>query len=178
MMNCTRTGYVSLVEPHAVDAMDSSSIDETAQLIPGPTDTQKTHPETRSPKPFMPPVNPVGNSPNDGVTIDTHINRLLPIAFTSAFAIAATSATTLYAYASITCADPTHCRDEEQSRYASIVAFAVTTANIFGMFAVFVLRQWTEYRPKVGLCFWLICRGLGMAILAVGGELNMSVPVM
>jgi hypothetical protein len=101
---------------------------------------------------------------------EAHIWRVLPIAFTASFGMAATSATSIYAYASITCADPSHCKDEEENRYAAVVATATTIASVFGVLAVFFMRRWTESHPKLGLCIWLVSRGLGVGMLALGGK--------
>lgn len=106
----------------------------------------------------------------DHVLNDRYCSRILPIAFTAAFAIAATSATTIFAYASIVCVDPAHCREGEKDRYTGVVALATVVANTFGVTAVGVLRQWVESNPKSGLYFWLFCRALGIGSLAVGGE--------
>lgn len=100
---------------------------------------------------------------------DRYSTRILPIAFTAAFAIAATSANTIFAYASIVCVDPAHCREGEKDRYTGVVALATVVANTFGVIAVGVLRQWVESNPKSGLYFWLFCRALGIGSLAVGG---------
>jgi hypothetical protein len=98
------------------------------------------------------------------------IRHVLPIALAAACAIAATSATTIFAYASITCADPTHCNAHEQDRYSGTVAIASVVAEFCGIISISVLRRWTTSNPKFGLCFWLGCRGTGVAILASGGK--------
>ncbi|KAH6657441.1 hypothetical protein BKA67DRAFT_532652 [Truncatella angustata] len=95
------------------------------------------------------------------------IGRVLPLAFTVAFAIAATSATTIFAYASILCKDPAHCEHGEKQRYAGVVALATTVANVFGVIAVGFLQQWTKSHPKLGLYLWLACRATGIAFLVV-----------
>jgi hypothetical protein len=111
------------------------------------------------------------------ITIEEkYIGRVLPVAFTAAFAIAATSATTIYAYAQILCADPAHCKADEQNRYAAVVAVATTVANVFGVVAVAVLQKWTKTQPKLGLCFWLLSRGTGVAVLALAG-MSFSTPM-
>ncbi|KAF2259676.1 hypothetical protein CC78DRAFT_571696 [Lojkania enalia] len=99
---------------------------------------------------------------------EENIPRVLPIAFAAAFAIAATSATEIFAYANIMCADPTHCKDKEQSRYAGVVAVATTIANVCGVVGIGILQQWIKPNPKLGLCIWLVCRGTGVAWLVVG----------
>lgn len=101
---------------------------------------------------------------------EEYIGRVLPIALTAAFAIAATSATTVFAYASLMCEDPAHCKSDEQSDYAEVVALATTIANVCGVIAVGPLQQLINGRPKIGLFLWLIFRASSIAILAVGGK--------
>lgn len=113
---------------------------ERAQLLVRSEGEEADANDTTTPPPDSPPSpSNTTPSPDDAVHEGT-IVRFLPIAFTAAFAIAATSATTIYAYAGIVCADPVRCRDEEQDRYAGIVALATTVANLFILLAVGVLR--------------------------------------
>ncbi|KAK8128003.1 hypothetical protein PG984_009111 [Apiospora sp. TS-2023a] len=58
----------------------------------------------------------------------------------AAFAIAAISATTIFAYVSIVCADAAYCRDEERGRYVNVIAIAIIVANGFGVVVVGALR--------------------------------------
>ncbi|KAI0384002.1 hypothetical protein F5Y04DRAFT_293434 [Hypomontagnella monticulosa] len=101
-----------------------------------------------------------------------HISRVLLVAFTAGFAIAATAATTIFAYASILCQDPSHCEDREKQRYAGTVALATTIANIFGMLSIGLLQQWTKSHPHLGLCYWLACRATGVGLLMVAVPLR------
>ncbi|KAF3058431.1 hypothetical protein GL218_05724 [Daldinia childiae] len=97
-----------------------------------------------------------------------YINRVLPIAFTAAFAIAATAASTVFAYASLMCEDPAHCQPAEQKDYAEVVALATTIANVCAIVAVGPLQQLIEGQPKIGLFLWLVFRALSILVLATG----------
>ncbi|OCL06615.1 hypothetical protein AOQ84DRAFT_398915 [Glonium stellatum] len=110
-------------------------------------------------------------STNESIT-DPDRQRVLPIALAAAFAMAATSATTVFAYASLLCEDPAHCKEHEQKNYSGTVAIATTIANICGVFAVGVFQQLIEARPKIGLTLWLIFRASSVAVLAIGVLLN------
>ncbi|ETS77610.1 hypothetical protein PFICI_09672 [Pestalotiopsis fici W106-1] len=156
--------------------MDSAEETERAPLLAPPDRAEAGTSISTTPMPDSPPSPSDTTLPSPGEANaavggqheEDTIARFLPIAFTASFAIAATSATTIYAYASITCADPARCQDEEQDRYAGVVALATTVANFFGVLAVGFLRPWTESHPKLGLYFWILCRATGIAILAVG----------
>jgi hypothetical protein len=95
---------------------------------------------------------------------------ILPVAFLSALAMAATSATTMYAYAELTCIDPTHCRDIERTRYAGTVAAAVMIANIFALLTLGTIAKLSKQNHKIGLMIWIFCRLTSVAILACGGK--------
>lgn len=99
-----------------------------------------------------------------------HAHRILPVALSASFGMAATAATTIFAYAAIVCADPAHCNTKEQSKYAGAVAIATGVANICGVLALGPLQFSMKGRPKVGLFFWLASRATSVAVLAIGGE--------
>ncbi|CAI6334289.1 unnamed protein product [Periconia digitata] len=99
---------------------------------------------------------------------EEHINRVLPVAFTASFAIAATSATTVFAYAHLMCKDPANCDEQERKPYAGVVAVATSIANVCGVLSVGLLRQWNTANPKFGLFFWLTCRGTSLLFLVAG----------
>ena len=95
--------------------------------------------------------------------------KVLPFALLASLAIAVTSATTIYAYASLICHDPTHCQSAESNEYATAVAVAVFFANIAGTFALGPLGQLvTKYRAGA-MWVWIICRASSVAVLALGG---------
>ncbi|KAI1653954.1 hypothetical protein F4813DRAFT_372597 [Daldinia decipiens] len=120
------------------------------------------------PTPRVSPTSPHSTPPLNKVTTKEHVYYVLPIAFTAAFAISATSASTVYAYASILCTDPAHCEDNERNRYAGAVAIATTLSNSISIVAICLLRKWTKTNPKLGLCLWLTCRGLSLVVLSLG----------
>ncbi|RYO81021.1 hypothetical protein DL766_006594 [Monosporascus sp. MC13-8B] len=60
----------------------------------------------------------------------------LPVALLAALAMASTSATAYFAYATLLCKDPRHCESGETSRYAGFVAAATCIANILGISAL------------------------------------------
>ena len=97
------------------------------------------------------------------------VSRILPLALAAAMAIAATSATSVYAYADILCADPAHCKEEEKTVYAGAVALATTIANVCGILALGPLQSFIKTRPRGGLLFWLCSRAASVMILFVAG---------
>lgn len=103
------------------------------------------------------------------VVPDAYINRVLPLALSASMAMAATAATTVYAYAFILCDDPLHCKEQEQGRYAGAVALATGIANACGIMTLGPLREAVKHNPKFGMFFWLLCRATSVALLAVAG---------
>jgi hypothetical protein len=95
---------------------------------------------------------------------------VLPIALLAALAMAATAATTIYAYASLLCKDPTHCRDAERNVYAGAVAVATCVANVCAILALGSFEKLSKRNHKAGIATWLICRSLSVAALALGGQ--------
>lgn len=94
---------------------------------------------------------------------------ILPIAFTAAIGTAAAAAPTIYAYASLFCADPTHCTAEESHAFARTVAISSTIASVCGILAVGPVEQLFRRRRKWGIVTWLFSRGMGIAMLVVAG---------
>ncbi|GAW20399.1 hypothetical protein ANO14919_099050 [Xylariales sp. No.14919] len=140
------------------DMMEVVSVPESDPLLA--TDPIDVPPSVSGSVPRTPAISPKA------------IRLVLPIAFTAAFAIAATSATTVYAYAAILCDNPNQCEDGDRSSYTAAVALASFIANATGIVAVGFLRQWAESRPTSGLCLWLAGRALGVGILFVGVTLR------
>ncbi|KAH8723044.1 major facilitator superfamily domain-containing protein [Phaeosphaeriaceae sp. PMI808] len=98
----------------------------------------------------------------------TEAVKVIPFALLASLAIAVTSATMVFAYASLICRDPAHCQDAESSDYAASVAVAVFLANVAGTFALGPLGQLvTKYRAAA-MWVWIICRALSVAVLALG----------
>jgi hypothetical protein len=109
-----------------------------------------------------------GEVQDDSVVLSTATN-IIPFALLASLAIAVTSATTVFAYASLICRDPTHCQNAESSDYAAAVAVATFLANLAGTFALGPLgRLITKYRLGA-LWVWIICRASSVAVLALGG---------
>ena len=106
---------------------------------------------------------------------EQYISRVLPLALSASVGMAATAATTVYAYAVIMCADPSHCRDAEQSSYAGAVALAAAIANVCGILTLGPLQDAIKLNPKAGLFFWLTSRATSVAVLAVAGQCLTSV---
>ncbi|POS71306.1 hypothetical protein DHEL01_v210296 [Diaporthe helianthi] len=61
---------------------------------------------------------------------DEYVHRVLFLSFSASVGMAATAATTVFAYALIMCEDPAHCQGEEKAAYAGAVALAVGIANL------------------------------------------------
>ena len=97
---------------------------------------------------------------------------VLPIALLSALAMAATAATAIHAYASLTCEEATHCKENEKNTYAGVVAIAMTIANLCALLALGIMAKVSKRSHKLGLAAWIVCRSVGVAVLALGGELS------
>lgn len=138
---------------------------ESAPLLATPIAGTASEPITLNKEP--PP-----NRDQEASIREAHIARVLPIAFAAAFAIAATSATAVFAYARLMCKDAANCDQDEKKRYAGVVALATTIANVCGVLAVGLLREYTASQPKLGLFFWLTCRGVSIGFLVAGGTWN------
>lgn len=134
--------------------MESPATNETSRLLP--------HHDGEEP--------PNQRSDASDKNVHTTAVAVLPIGLLSALAMAATAATTVYAYAYLTCKDATHCRDTERNRYAGSVAIAITIANVCALLAIGTMARVSERSHKTGLAIWIICRSMSVAVLAFGGE--------
>jgi hypothetical protein len=107
--------------------------------------------------------------PNDsGITAqqqDFTPQYVLPIALLTALAMASTSATSYFAFATLLCKDARRCQGEETAKYAGFVAGATCTANILGISALGYL----------GLLLWMVCRSMSAVVLLVGGEQSSTI---
>ena len=103
---------------------------------------------------------------------NAHILAILPLPFSAALGIALTIATTLFAYATILCKDPTRCRDAERNAYAGSVAGATLIANACGLLVLGYLEKVSRRTYKTGLVLWFSCRGMSVVMLALGGWLD------
>lgn len=94
----------------------------------------------------------------------------LPISFLASLGIAATVATTIFAYADLLCADPTDCKGEEQSAYAAVVAVTNGISHAAAILALGPLERLIKTRLKAGLVMWIICRASSVVLLVIGGN--------
>jgi hypothetical protein len=106
-------------------------------------------------------------APNEDSTRPEYI---LPIPLLTSLAMASTSATAYFAYATLLCKDPQHCEGSEISRYAGFIAGATCIANLLGMSALGFLQQLMTTNRKLGLLLWMLCRSLSATMLLLGGE--------
>lgn len=97
---------------------------------------------------------------------------VLPIPFLAALGMAATAATTIFAYATLLCKDPRNCDVSEQKGYAGYVALSVSIANICSTLVLGSLEKLSRRHRKAGLALWIVCRSMSVAMLALGGNIN------
>lgn len=94
--------------------------------------------------------------------------QVLPLALLAALAMAATAATTIFAYARLLCKVPTHCRDAERNLYAGAVAAATCMANTCGLLLLGVLERLSRQNYKNALLVWFSLRSMSVVMLAIG----------
>ena len=94
---------------------------------------------------------------------------VLPLALFSALAMAATAATSVFAYAFLLCKDPTQCTESESHSYAGAVAVATCIANLCGILVLGGLEKLSRKNQKLHLLLWLLCRSMSVVALASGG---------
>lgn len=99
-----------------------------------------------------------------------YVHRVLFLALSAAVGMAATSATTVYAYGVIMCVDPAHCSKEEKGAFAGALAISTAIANVCGVVILGPLQHTIRFNPKLGLSIWLISRASSIGVLAVAGE--------
>ncbi|GBF64168.1 hypothetical protein TMEN_6852 [Trichophyton mentagrophytes] len=102
--------------------------------------------------------------------------RVLPISLFASLGMAATIATTIYAYANLLCADPKACKDGEQSAYAAVVAIANGIAHTVAILILGPLEHLVKTQLKAGLALWIVCRAASVLCLVIGVALR-SVPI-
>jgi hypothetical protein len=93
--------------------------------------------------------------------------KAMPVSFLASCAIAATAASTVYAYAHILCKDASQCADAEKTAYASAVAVATTLANVCGLLAVGIYERLSTQQ---GLAVWIGLRAGSVVVLGAGGK--------
>ncbi|KAF2276640.1 uncharacterized protein EI97DRAFT_397398 [Westerdykella ornata] len=108
------------------------------------------------------------HSKSDSAHRDSTPEHVLPIALLASLAMASTAATSYYAYATLLCRDPAHCRGDEKSRYAGTVAVAVSAANVFGILALGHLQKLSVSNQKLGLLLWMGTRSMSAVMLLLG----------
>ncbi|EFE39230.1 hypothetical protein TRV_06052, partial [Trichophyton verrucosum HKI 0517] len=96
--------------------------------------------------------------------------RVLPISLFASLGMAATIATTIYAYANLLCADPKACKDGEQSAYAAVVAIANGIAHTVAILILGPLEHLVKTQLKAGLALWIVCRAASVLCLVIGGD--------
>jgi hypothetical protein len=94
---------------------------------------------------------------------------ILPFSFLAGLGMACTAASSIFAYATLLCEDPRHCRNMEQTRYIGSIAIAVTIANIFSLLALGPLEKISRSRRKLSIALWICCRAMSVVMLALGG---------
>lgn len=96
--------------------------------------------------------------------------RTLPVALLASLGMAATTATTIYAYATLLCEDPTSCNDGEQSSYAAAVAIASGIAHAVAIMILGPMERLVKKHLQAGLRIWIVCRATSVTCLVVGGS--------
>jgi len=137
--------------------------EETTSLL-DPTQSlecENNRPRTRRPL-------TLNNSHSQKLTVNPF--SVLPIAFLTALGMAATATTSIYAYASLLCKNPTHCQKSERNLYAGSVALAVSIANLCSLLALGPLEKLSRTHRKLGLVLWILCRSMSVVMLALGGS--------
>ena len=104
------------------------------------------------------------------------VNRVLPLSLTLSLGMAATAATTVFAYAVIICADPAHCDAEEEKRaYSGAVAVGTGIANLCGALVLGPLQAVVRSNLKAGMFAWIAGRALPVS--ACSGLLVRTLPI-
>ncbi|GFF57411.1 hypothetical protein IFM51744_09199 [Aspergillus udagawae] len=81
--------------------------------------------------------------------------RTLPLALLASLGMAATTATTIYAYADLLCEDPTACKNGEQNAYAAVVAIASGIAHAMAIMILGPTEQLIQKHLRAGLLIWI-----------------------
>ena len=157
--------YLDEAYPSEVPACGCCSL--LCMMVPviASEDAIETLPSTTEREPSRPLLN------TTAARLKTPSARVLPIALLAALAMASTSATAFFAYATLLCADPPYCTGSETSRYAGSVAITTSVANVLGLISLGLLQRISSTYPKSGLMLWLICRSMSAVMLLIGGWL-------
>ena len=154
---------MTLNRGHCIPVAKEGDDEETALLSNGHEDGRN---EARS------EISHVTPSPVRAAAMSVTVKNptiVFPIALLAALAMAATAATSVFAYATLLCEDPLRCRDSEQTAYAGAIAAATCVANVFGMLMLGVLEDMSKRNPRKGLVLWILCRSMSVVMLAAGG---------
>ncbi|KAH7048237.1 major facilitator superfamily domain-containing protein [Macrophomina phaseolina] len=100
---------------------------------------------------------------------------VLPVAFLCSMGMAATSATTIFAYETLLCEDPSNCSQQETERYSATVAFSVAISNFCAVLVLWLLPLLPQGNPKTTLYFWIFTRASSVFVLAIGGYVWIAV---
>lgn len=117
---------------------------------------------------LLPNESPQKGQPVPSVHVDA--NRVLPLALSLSLGMAATAATTVFAYAVIICADPAHCdAEDEKLAYSSAVAVATGIANLLGVLMLGPLQAAVRLNLKTGMFAWIAARAASVSVLWIAG---------
>ncbi|GIC86257.1 uncharacterized protein Aud_002625 [Aspergillus udagawae] len=94
--------------------------------------------------------------------------RTLPLALLASLGMAATTATTIYAYADLLCEDPTDCKNGEQNAYAAVVAIASGIAHAMAILILGPMEQLIQKHLRAGLLTWIVCRATSVLCIVIG----------
>jgi hypothetical protein len=101
--------------------------------------------------------------------------RVLPVPLFAALAMASSSATAYFAYATLLCKTPTQCQKDEVRRYTGLVAAATSAANLLGVATLGALQALLTRHQQFGLLLWLGIRSMSTVMLLSGGEVQDAV---
>ncbi|KAF4626877.1 hypothetical protein G7Y89_g11281 [Cudoniella acicularis] len=93
---------------------------------------------------------------------------VLPLALLSALAMAATAATSMFAFAFLLCEVPTECKASERNLYAGVIALATGIANICSLLVLGAIGTLSKRNHKLNILLWLLCRSMSVVALASG----------
>ena len=95
---------------------------------------------------------------------------VLPIPFLAAVGVAATAATTVFAYAVLLCKDPTRCESDERAAYSTTVVTASLIGNVAALLMLGPMEKLVAKDKRSGLLVWLVFRSMSIIVLALGGR--------
>ncbi|KAJ5190092.1 hypothetical protein N7491_007865 [Penicillium cf. griseofulvum] len=96
--------------------------------------------------------------------------RALLVAFLASFALHTTAASSVWAFAYLSCVDPDQCREDETRKYAGSVAASSAMANTVGLLSLGYLKQGVQWNVRLSLTIWLLCRAVGVLGVFCGGQ--------